>query len=188
MRFGNRLNYDSPIRWKRKNKLYLSQLRAQGISFQTNLFRYFAGEVFHDGEVTIRQCDLRSGLVVLQFRNVFALNQVAAKLRKKGQRRPKIDPEDFSTLVTFEGVTNLNVTFAKWRDVVYQCAEIGRRGHDYRLEVRLHGGNQVVGYLRLSFSKVSFENISTNLSKYLAGASASKVLFPSKRSMLSNII
>jgi hypothetical protein len=55
---------------------YWKHLRDQGFSVTDPVYRVFAGEVFHDGEVLVRKVDLSSRVVALQLRNVHAVDAI----------------------------------------------------------------------------------------------------------------
>ena len=90
-----------------KSKLYWESLYHQGFQPRHELYRYFAQDIFHDGEVSVREVDLESRRVSLMLRNVSAVNVVVAT-----KKDVKVKLKDFVTKIEFFGVRKCNINYA----------------------------------------------------------------------------
>src|SRR5258706_14857521 len=154
MRFGDRFNWDSPSRWRRRNVQYHKALREQGLSYKDPLIRYFGREVFHDGEIRIENLDLGRRQVTLALRNVYAVNQVVNELRREGHRTRILNKQDFVTLVRLENLKHFSVS---WKyptgHLEYECAELGKVDGLYTIQIRCRGDRGQIGIISTIFRR-----------------------------------
>lgn len=177
MRFGDRLNMDSPSRWRRRNVQYLKSLRDQGLSHKDPLVRHFGRDVFHDGEIRIENLDLGRRQVTLALRNVYAVDQVVNELTRDDRRTTRLDKQDFVTRVRLEDLTRFS---ASWKEptgqLEYQCAELGKVEGLYTLQIRCRGERGRIGIVGAVFLRAWIEDISPRLRKYVSGHKAREIL------------
>ena len=169
MRFGNRFVISKGNLHRERWDRYWRYLDEIGFSKSDPLYRLFGGEVFHDGEISLDQIRLTDGVVILQLRNVHAVDEVDALLRsRKGKKTPTLNLADFRTKVTFRGVKRLEISFKHTsRELYYYCAELGRRGEDVLLKIYFVDGNEKPDSLKLVFESVDVEDIGKRLKRYL---------------------
>ena len=127
MKFGDRLGCRDPVQAAIRYWTHLANL---GFSPRNDLYRYFAAEVFHDGEVSIRAIDLNAGSVVLRLNNHHATGIVCVHRQKHGKGWRKVMPKDFITDITFSGVELFEIKQGPWKyPPTCQCAELSKKGN-----------------------------------------------------------
>jgi hypothetical protein len=181
MRFGNRLESDSIHRWRRRELLYQKSLREQGLTYRDTLIPYFGREVFHDGEIYIKDLNLEKRQVTLSLRNVSAVDQVVDELMRQGRSTKSFNKYDFVTRVRLDAVTKFSVSWKQPAGVLeYVCAEVGKVAGRYSLKIRCRGERGEIGIVSVVFLKAWIEDISPRIRKYVSGTKAREILSLSK--------
>ncbi len=169
MRFGNRFVISRGNLHRERWDRYWRHLDELGFSKNDPLYRLFGGEVFHDGEISIDQIRLIDGVVILQLRNVHAVDEVDRLLHaRKGKKTPKLKLADFRTKVTFRGVKHLELRLKRAaKEFYYYCAELDRRGDDIQVTIYFIAADEDPGWIKILFESADFEDISGRLKRYL---------------------
>lgn len=171
MRFGNRFGGRSLSGIGSRRQRYFDHLRKLGIEFESDLFRYFGHDVFHDSPLGSLKVGLSKTEVSLTLRNVHAVNQINAIIRSK------VDPRDCATRILFGGVRRCLVALDPRHEVryFYHSSEIDLRDGAFEMSLFLENG-RYRGRVQLVCSTVSIEDISRKLGKYELGTA--NVLWP----------
>lgn len=179
MQFGDRISARSPQVIARRRANYLRHLTTLSLNTKGDLYRYFGGDVFHDGQLRIHDINLGLRRVQMSIENVYALDQVCNHLIKAGADfRNRLDRSDFVTEVVFEGIDRLAVRLHEpLREALYYCSEIQVCKNVFSLRFFLVPVRQRRGELRIDFSELRVQDISKRLLKYgLTRAQAKRAL------------
>jgi hypothetical protein len=168
MKFGDRLSCDPDSLANERS--YWQHLSRQGFSEGDVVYRYFAGEVFHDSPVSVESFDVPESRLCLVLQNRYALNLVA----RQWQDRP-VSFELFSTRITFEGVRLFKASLGTiGRGVVYHSSEIFRVGDGFYIDIFTTGGLEF-GSLTIRCDSVTVEDIVPKLREYYPGFSEADI-------------
>jgi hypothetical protein len=177
MKFEDRITFASASSYRRKWQRYWAHLAAHGFTAADPVYRHFAGEVFHDGEVTLRHFDLASGSLVVRLRNVHAIDEIT---RSDAFKRAglQIDKRDFETDVTFSGVMSFRLRHAPSRKTpLYHAAQLERSGNQTTLTVAfVDEAGQGGGRMSIAFASADVEDIAPKILKYLDHEAASRFI------------
>ena len=169
MKFKGRLGPSYAVA-ERKWALYWKHLDGLGFTVKDPIYRLFAGEVFHDGEVRFRDVDLRDRSVTMMFRNVHAVDEIVSyHMERHGGRRPRIRRSDFRTSVTFRDVKMLKIRGTHGtidEDPYYLEAELSRKGEDLSVAIAFCLGFWT-GRIDIVFGSAEIEDIGDKIRRYL---------------------
>ena len=153
-------------RWLR----YWRHLADVGFTANDPIYRLFAADVFHDGEIRIKGIDLGKRNVTMEFRNVYAVDQVHSHLKDKGIDDPPIDRRDFRTGIRFQEVELFGCKLQRpTRPVFYQISELTRAGSSVRLKIG-YLSEWKESLIEIVFGAAEVEDITPKIQKYLGKA------------------
>src|SRR5688572_11348071 len=136
MRFEDRVTVScDPAAHARKWLRYWLHLNEQGFGMSDPVYRYFAGEVFHDGELAVRCVDLAAQTVILRLRNVHAIDAITADDSYRANPFA-IDRADFETEISFRGVVRFHIrTGQSIRQPIYRSSQLSKAAGKTMLQI-----------------------------------------------------
>ena len=169
-------------------KTYSKGLKDQGLSPTHPLYRYFVNELFHDGDLFIRNVDPVAHQVVLNLSNVWAMDKVSDYLTQMekaigevrvGKRKRKTLASDYRADVTFRDVSHFSLNLGQCEGALdYQCCRLRRIKGKNVLDIRFIDQRSRAGFISITFADVSIENIAPRLRKYLQGKTPKGIVYP----------
>jgi hypothetical protein len=178
MRFRDFNECSSPAVSQRRWRKYCEYLQSVGFRRRDSLYRFFAGNVFHDGQLTVSRVAPATCEVVLTLENVYSMDEVC-RISGPGWRALRINRQDFRTSVHFRGVHLFQMTCPhKAAAVYYDRAEIGRTADHLTLEIATRDRAWRRGIIKLAFAGVRIENIAGRIRSYAQGRPIHKLLTP----------
>ena len=173
MKFGDRISGRTLHEAQQRERRYLEHLVAKGFDTDGDLFRYFGwGEVFHDSEIKIRSLS-DDGSLVLQMRNIFAINHFDHNIRP-GQGSRRLLKKLFSTSITFGEISRF-----LWQPLEppdYYCSELDRLADGkLRLDIFCPTPRGIRRTMRIECARIEVEDIMPRIKSMLPKQEFAKI-------------
>jgi len=177
MRFGNLLTGNLRLN-NARNAKYFRHLSKCGFRASDVIYQTFGYQSFHDSPFRMNPSILGSPKVTLRLRNILVSDRIPR--HKDTRKRLNIPNECFETTIVFDGVEKLHFdrVLQMKHPTVFQ-ATLDRKGMVSELCIEVTDGVENMaqpGTLKISFRKITVEDITPKIEKAIGGHLREKAL------------